>query len=203
MNILDIILAIPLLWALYRGFRKGLIYMVASLAALVLGILGAMRFHPATAQLLNNWFEINPEHLNLVAFAVTFIGIVLVVHLAAFLADKLIKAVALSLLNRAAGMVFGLLVTAFVISIILMPVDAANRNKQFINPDTIEGSLLYRPLTNFAPTVFPYLKREEFRKYFPREKEGEEGTVAGEKIACIKRTLNRTYNQIELYNEFC
>jgi membrane protein required for colicin V production len=203
MNILDIILAIPLLWALYRGFRKGLIYMVASLAALVLGILGAMRFHPATAQLLNNWFDINPEHLNLVAFAVTFIGIVLVVHLAAFLADKLIKAVALSLLNRAAGMVFGLLVTGFVISIILMPIDAANRNKQFINPDTIEGSLLYRPLTNFAPAVFPYLKREEFRKYFPGDKEGEEGTVAGEKVACINNTLKRTYNQIEKHNEFC
>jgi membrane protein required for colicin V production len=185
MNILDIILAIPLLWALYRGFRKGLIYMVASLAALVLGILGAMRFHPATAQLLDNWFDINPEHLNLVAFAVTFIGIVLVVHLAAFLADKLIKAVALSFVNRAAGMVFGLLVTGFVISIILMPIDAANKNRQFISPDTIQGSLLYRPLTNFAPTVFPYLKREEFRKYFPGGKEEEEMNVAGEKVACM------------------
>lgn len=203
MNILDIILAIPLLWALYRGFRKGLIYMVASLAALVLGILGAMRFHAAMAQLLNNWFDINPEHLNLVAFAVTFIGIVLVVHLAAFLADKLIKAVALSLVNRAAGMVFGLVVTGFVISIILMPIDAANRNKQFINPDTLEGSLLYRPLTNFAPAVFPYLNREEFRKYFPREKDGDEVNVDGEKVACSGKTLNYIYYQIKKRNEFC
>lgn len=183
MNVLDIILAIPLLWALYRGFRKGLIYMVASLAALVLGILGAVRFHENTGQLLNNWFNINTEHLNLIAFAVTFIGIVIVVHLAAFLADKLIKAVALNLVNRAAGMVFGLLVTGFVISIILMPIDAANRTRNFINPDTIEGSLLYRPLTKFAPTVFPYLKREEFRKYFPGDQDEDEVKVAGEKVA--------------------
>ena len=42
MNILDIIFAIPLLWALYRGFRKGLIYMIASLTALLLGVLGGM-----------------------------------------------------------------------------------------------------------------------------------------------------------------
>jgi membrane protein required for colicin V production len=183
MNILDIILAIPLLWALYRGFRKGLIYMIASLTALVLGIFGAMRFHASTGKLLDGWFNLNTEHLNLFAFAVTFIGIVLVVHLAAFLADKLIKAVALSFVNRAAGMLFGLLVTCFVVSIILMPIDAANRNKNFIDQDTIEGSLLYRPLTKFAPAIFPYLKREEFRKYFPGKREEDEVTVGGRKVA--------------------
>ncbi len=174
MNILDIILAIPLLWALYRGFRKGLIYMIASLTALVLGILGAIRFHQQTGAILNSWFNINPEHLNLVAFAVTFIIIVLIVHTAAFMVDRLIKAVALSFVNRAAGMVFGLFVTAFVISIVLMPLDAANKKKEFISPDTVDGSLLYQPLTKFAPTVLPYLKREEFRNLFPgKDEDGE------------------------------
>jgi membrane protein required for colicin V production len=123
--------------------------------------------------MLKNWFTIQPEHLNLISFAVTFILIVVIVHLAAFLADKLIKAVALNLLNRAAGMVFGVAVTAFVISIVLMPVDAANQRREFISKDTIEGSLLYTPLKKFAPGVFPYLKREDFRKYLPGEKEEE------------------------------
>jgi membrane protein required for colicin V production len=174
MNLLDIILAVPLLWALYRGFRKGLIYMLASLTALFAGILGAVRFHDEIASLLNNWFTVNPDHLNLIAFAVTFILIVLVVHVAAFLVDKLIKAIALNLVNRAAGMVFGLLVTAFIVSIVLMPLDAANKKKEFISKETIEGSLLYQPLTKFAPGVFPYLKREEFRKYLPLDNEAAE-----------------------------
>ena len=174
MNILDIILVIPLLWALYRGFRKGLIYMIASLTALVLGVLGAIRFHEQAGTILNSWFTINPEHLNLVAFAVSFIVIVFIVHAAAFLVDRLIKAVALSFVNRAAGMVFGLFVTAFIISIILMPLDAANRNKGFIGPETVEGSVLYQPLTKLAPTVLPYLNREEFRNLLPgRDEEGE------------------------------
>lgn len=173
MNILDIIFAIPLLWALYRGFRKGLIYMIASLTALVLGVLGAMRFHELIGSMLSNWFEINPEHINLISFAVTFILIVMVVHLAAFLVDKLIKAIALNLVNRAAGMVFGLLVTAFVISIILMPVDAANNKKEFISKDTIEGSLLYKPLTKLAPAVFPYLKKQVMKKVQEEDNESE------------------------------
>lgn len=175
MNILDIIIIIPLLWALYRGFRKGLVYMIASLTALVLGILGAMRFHERMGDLLNNWFEINPEHLNILSFAVTFILIVLLVHVAAFLVDKLIKAVALNFVNRLAGMVFGVLVTAFLISVILQPVAAANSKKAFISEETIQGSLLFIPLSKFAPTVFPYLKRTEFREWLPG-KEAEDTT---------------------------
>jgi membrane protein required for colicin V production len=167
MNILDIILAVPLLWALYRGFRKGLIYMIASLAALLLGIFGAIRFHQRVGVMLDQWFEINSAHLNIISFAVTFLLIVLVVHMVAFLADKLIKAVALNFVNRAAGMIFGLLVTAFVISIVLMPVNAANEKRGFIEEKTIDGSLLYIPLTRFAPAVFPYLKKEEFKQYMP------------------------------------
>lgn len=174
MNILDIILVVPLLWALYRGFRKGLVYMIASLTALALGILGAMRFHTQTGTILNSWFNINPDHLKLVSFAVTFIIIVLIVHIAAFLVDRLIKAVALNIVNRAAGMFFGLFVSAFVVSIILMPIDAANSKKEFISPDTVEGSLLYRPLTKLAPAVLPYLKKEEFRNLLPvMDREGE------------------------------
>lgn len=177
MNILDIIIIIPILWALYRGFRKGLVYMIASLTALVLGILGAMRFHAAIGDLLNKWFEINPEHLNILSFAVTFILIVILVHLTAFLVDKLIKAVALNFVNRLAGMVFGVLVTAFLISIILLPVSAANSKKAFISEDTIEGSLLFVPLSKFAPTVFPYLKRAEFREWLPAKDAEEEDTT--------------------------
>lgn len=180
MNILDIILVIPILWALYRGFRKGLVYMVASLTALVLGILGAMRFHEGMGNLLNGWFEINPEHLHILAFAVTFILIVLLVHIAAFLVDKLIKAVALSFVNRLAGMVFGVLVTAFLISVILLPVSAANSKKAFISEETIEGSLLFIPLSKFAPTVFPYLKRAEFREWLPGNDNEEENSTASD-----------------------
>jgi len=167
MNVIDLILVIPLLFALYRGFTKGLVYMVASLVALVLGILGAMKFREQMAGLLDRIFEVQPQYLNLLGFAVTFVIIVLLVHLTAFLADKLIKAVALNFINRLAGMVFGVAISAFIISIILQPVQAANEQRQFISSEKIEGSLLYKPLAAFAPTVFPYLKRDEFRKFIP------------------------------------
>ena len=78
-------------------------------------------------------------------------------------------------------MVFGVLVTAFVISIILMPIDAANQRKQFISDETVEGSLLYKPLRSFAPAVFPYLKKEEFQNWIPGKKD-EEGLVNNSEV---------------------
>lgn len=171
MNVLDILFIIPLLYALYRGFKKGLIHMISSLAALVLGIIGAIRLRPLFANALDSVFTISPEYVNVIAFSVAFVAIVIVVHLVAFLVEKLVKAVALSFVNRLLGMAFGLLVTAFVISMILWPINEVNEQKQIIKPERIEGSFLYKPLSAFAPAIFPYLKKEEWKEYVPKKKE--------------------------------
>ncbi len=177
MNYLDIIFLVPLLFALYRGFRKGIIHMVASLAALVLGIFGAIKLRPLFASLLDSLFDISPDYMNVIAFSVAFVSIVLLIHLVAFVVEKLIKAVALNLVNRLLGMGFGLLVTAFVISMILWPVNQVNEEKQLIKPERIERSLLYRPLSAFAPAVFPYLKKQDWKEFIRRKEKEEENVV--------------------------
>ena len=181
MNVLDIILLVPLLFAIYRGFKKGLIYMAASLLALVLGIFGAIKFRPVIGSLLDAWFNIAPEHLNVIAFAAAFILIVIIVHTAAFLVDKLIKAVALSFVNRLLGVAFGLLVTAFVMSMFLWPINTVNEQKNIIKPERIEGSLLWNPISTIAPTLFPYLKREEFNGWMPGANDSEQDGDVKEK----------------------
>jgi len=177
MNILDIIFLVPLLFALFRGFKTGIIHMAASLAALVLGIFLAIKLRPLFASLLDSVFTIAPENMNVIAFSVAFVTIVLVVHVVAFVVEKLIKAVALNFVNRLLGMAFGLLVTAFVISMILWPVNKVNAEKQIIKPERIEGSFLYKPLSAFAPAVFPYLKRQDWKEFIPKQKEGKENAV--------------------------
>ena len=104
--------------------------MVASLAALVLGIIGAIKLRPLFASMLDSVFDISADYINVIAFSVAFIVIVILVHLLAYLVEKLIKAVALNLVNRLLGMGFGLLVTAFVLSMILWPINQVNEQKQ-------------------------------------------------------------------------
>jgi len=154
MNILDIILGFILLWGLITGFRKGLIIELASLAALVLGLYGALRFSYYTSDILTQHFELQSRYLHIISFAITFIVIVVLVHMLARALDKLVKAVALGFFNRFLGVLFGILKVAFILSILLVPVNALNRSARFIPEETLNSSVLYGPVSRFAPSIF-------------------------------------------------
>ena len=116
MNYLDIILAIPLLWALYKGFSKGLIIEVASLIAIVLGVYGAIHF----SYFITNALHLTSSYSPLISFAITFLIIVIVVYLLAKMLEKSVDLLALGFLNKLAGAIFALLKIAFIVSVLLM-----------------------------------------------------------------------------------
>ena len=70
---LDIVLAIPMAWFLYKGFKKGLIFELSSLIGLVVGIYCSIKFSKYVSTLIG----IESEYSILVAFFVTFIGVFL------------------------------------------------------------------------------------------------------------------------------
>lgn len=164
MSVLDIVFAVILLWAAYRGFTKGLIYQLSTLAALLLGILGAIKFSGFTSDLLIRQFDINEQYMPIIAFAITFILIVVLVHLLAKLVERLMDAVALGFVNRTLGILFALLKTGFIISILMVLVNKVDNRYNFIPEETKQESLLYQPLSDFAPMVFPYLKFDEWKE---------------------------------------
>ncbi len=59
MNYIDIILLILLAWGLISGLKNGLVHEVASLAALILGVVGAIHFSDFTSDLLIEHFELS------------------------------------------------------------------------------------------------------------------------------------------------
>jgi membrane protein required for colicin V production len=157
------------MWSAYQGFTKGFIITIASFAALLLGIFGAIELSGYTAGILSEKFDMNSESLNLIAFAITFILIVIATHLVARLADKLVKAVALGFINRIAGVLFNLLKTALIISIILVILERIDEKAAFIPRSETEKSALYNPLHSFAPLIFPYLRSgyDKIKKNLP------------------------------------
>ena len=66
MNYIDIILVLLLIFSAISGFRKGLIVELASLAALILGIWGAIEFSDITSEFLVENFNWEPEYLSLI-----------------------------------------------------------------------------------------------------------------------------------------
>ena len=168
-NYFDLIFAILLLWSAYRGFSRGFLVMAASLAALILGVWGAVRFSALTAALLTGRMGMESKYTGLIAFAITFIGIVIAVHLLARGLDKLVKAVALGWANRLAGLAFAVVRTAFIISIVLVILNSIDRRFPFIPETHKENSLLYKPLSRLAPTIFPYLDFEGIKEHIQQE----------------------------------
>jgi len=156
MNYFDIIVGIILILALVKGIRSGLIIELASLAALVLGVLGAVKFSGFTESWISQHWD--SQYIGVASFIITFIVIVILVHLIAKAIDKLVKAVALGLLNRLAGGVFSLVKYAFIMSILLAVFASFDKTFRIIPEDTKESSILYEPLSKFAPSVFPYLR---------------------------------------------
>ena len=81
MNIFDIIIAALLLFGFVRGLMKGLFVEVASLAALVGGVYGVIHFSYLISNFLEQQVTWKTEYVSLVAYAVTFIVIVVMISL--------------------------------------------------------------------------------------------------------------------------
>jgi len=157
MNYLDIIIIIPLVWGAYKGFRKGFIIEIASLFALILGIWGGINFSSYSADILSKTFHISSEIIPLLSFVVTFIGIVILVFFIAKMLERIVKMVALGIVNRIAGMVFGMMKFGIIISVILNLVNTIDAEVSFIENDMKSKSLLFQPLSDFSSTLFPKL----------------------------------------------
>ncbi len=168
MNYFDIVVGILLIVAIVKGFKNGLIIEFASLAALILGVIGAIRFSSFTESWLLEHFS--SQYIGLISFLVTFVVIVIGVHLIAKMVDKLVKAIALGMINRILGAVFSLAKYGFILSILLAVFTSFDKTFNLIPEETRESSILYQPLSELAPKIFPYLN---FDKDEIKDKVGE------------------------------
>ncbi len=133
MSVLDIILGALLLFGLINGFIKGLFVEIASLLALILGVYGAIHFSNFAADLLQSRFDWSEKTINITAFAITFVAIVLVISLAGKALTKIADFAALGIINKLLGGVFGALKIGLILSVVLIVFDKMNRTLPFVD----------------------------------------------------------------------
>lgn len=155
MNAFDIVLAILLMYGFIRGLLKGLFVEVASLLSLILGVYGAIHFSSFTSNLLVNYVNWDEKYLTLISFAITFGVIVIVVALLGKIFTKIANFAALGFLNKLLGGVFGALKIALILSVVLIIFSKLNQTLPFVSPEKQQESILFNPVKNFAPTLFP------------------------------------------------
>jgi membrane protein required for colicin V production len=163
MNYFDYLLLLPVVYGLYRGFTKGLIVELASLVALIAGVYGAMYFSSFTFEYLSEFVEIETAYLQLASYGLTFLLIVLVITLTGKILTMLVKMVALGIVNRMMGAIFGGLKALLILSVLLMFFDRFNNQFGIVKIEVLDASVLYSPILTQAQNIYPNVL-EEFEK---------------------------------------
>ena len=170
MNWIDAVIIILLVFSVISGFTNGFVREVASLIGLVFGIWGAIRFSSYTAGKLYDWFDMTGQYVGIIAFLVTFCVIVVIIHFLGIVADKIVDAVSLGFLNRILGMVFGLIKSVLIMSVIFVVLNAIDARRPFLPKVKIEESRFYNPVSDIAPALFPIIGEGNFNQSFDRFK---------------------------------
>ena len=170
MNWIDLVIVVILILSMVSGFINGLIREVASLAALILGIWGAIKFSSFTAAKLYDYFDMSGHYVGIIAFLVTFGIIVVIIHFVGLIADKIVDAAALGFINRLLGIVFGLIKTVLIMSVFFVILNAIDARKPFLPRKTIEQSVFFNTISDIAPAIFPIIGEGGFNRSFDRFK---------------------------------
>ena len=168
MNYIDILLCIPLIWGLYKGFTKGLVIEAATMVAFALGVWGGITFSDYIAQKMTEHFNWHSPYLPIISFAFVFLLIIAFVFLVAKMIQKMVDGIALSAINKIGGAVFGSLKFALMMSVVIFMLDAIEESYPMISFKTKEESLLYRPVGKIAPTLIPALDKSKVAAMMPK-----------------------------------
>jgi membrane protein required for colicin V production len=155
---LDLIIAVLILWGILRGFKRGLIIELCTLMALVLGIYGAATFGDMGSAYLQSEFNTDKRLSLVLAFAVLFVIIVVAVFIFGKILEGLIKMVALGLVNKIFGALFGALKFALILSGILFVLEGFELTATMIPSDWKSSSYFYGPISSLATELYPVLK---------------------------------------------
>jgi len=177
MNSLDYILFIPLLYALYRGFTKGLIIELASLLALILGIYGALHFSSFTFEFLSDYFQIKTVYLQLVSYGLTFLIIAVLISFTGKILTMLIRLVALGFINRMMGAIFGGIKALLILSVFISFFDRFNKQFGMVNEDILTSSLIYNSIRTQSEQFYPNILEQ-----FDRQKESIENLTEDDRF---------------------
>ena len=158
MNYIDFIIIATLVLAAIMGLWKGFIRQLFGLIALLLGIYCAIHFSGFAASYISQWIGHNATAVTILAFAVTFIVVLLAVVFVGKVAEKLIKIVTLGFFNRLIGLLFSLVKTAFILSVFIWILQSLDHLWPFFPHNDCGESLLFAPIAKLAPSLFPYLK---------------------------------------------
>lgn len=147
--LLDIIFAVIIVLALFKGYQRGLIVGLFSLVAVIIGLAAAIKLSAVAAKYIGSAVKISVQWMPVISFAVVFLIVVLLIRLGANAIEKTVEVVMLGWLNRLCGIILYAAIYLVVFSVLLFYAEQV----KLLQPETIQQSVTYKYVQPWGPKV--------------------------------------------------
>lgn len=157
----DFLITIVLLWAIYKGYRRGAIVHSIMLLALLAGIAIAARMGYGVYNMLQDKARVPLYNMPVVIFALLFALAIVGSHLIGNKVSNNVGKTPRGFTNRLLGVAVSVVKYLFILSVALILVYKIDANYEFISRDEKQRTKLFYPVMNIAPSAFRILRFPE------------------------------------------
>lgn len=171
--LIDGLLAIVLLWALFKGYRKGLVVGLFSFAALFIGLAAAVKLSAWVARELEHRTNWHSHWLPFLAFLGVLVAVILLVRMGAALLETAMETLLVGWVNKIGGILMYVLLYGTLFSVVLFYFEKI----QLVAPSVIAESKTYPYIHQAGPIAMEWLGKlvpffkgmfEELSRYFEK-----------------------------------
>lgn len=155
MEIIDLIVLLVFLIALWNGWSKGIIIQLVGLAGLALALWLGFTFGPQAGHLLS----LPPDVSHVGGFAAVFVVSFLASAIAARLLRKLFSFAGFSAADRILGILLCSAKYLVALSILFAATDRFNRQYGFIEQQTLDRSYTFYPVMRVSEMLLPLMEQ--------------------------------------------
>ena len=145
--LLDIIFAALIVFAVLKGYQRGLIIGLFSLVAVIIGLAAAMKLSVVMADYLGKAVNISNQWMPVISFAVVFLLVILLIRLGAKVIEKTVQMAMMGWLNRIGGIILFVVMYITVFSVLIFYAEQL----KLLQPDTIDKSVTYSFIQPWGP----------------------------------------------------
>jgi membrane protein required for colicin V production len=144
---IDIIVGILLIMAIFKGIRRGLIVALFSIIAFIIGLAAAMKLSVVVANYLKDSVNISAQWWPVVSFLLVFVVVVILIRLMANMLEKAVEWTLLGWVNKLGGVILYVLMYIISFSVLLFFAEQI----KLINKATIDSSVTYPLVRPWGP----------------------------------------------------
>jgi membrane protein required for colicin V production len=168
MNFFDAIICVPLIYGAYAGFQKGLLFEVAMILGLIIGVYLGFKCSDLVYGFLAKLVDASPTLLHVISFLLVLASILLIFIFYARLMEAVLKVTSLNFFNKISGAILGVVKFAVAVSVLFWLIKPFEGKVDVIPEKSRKESLLYPYILSTSSFITPVIQdvKEEFNENF-------------------------------------